>query len=348
MTVKKTVLTKAMDLVMEDFVCEGYELEIVPTKASIENKTGITIKGNDHEYIEANRMLKDLFQKKGEKFLINGISISINDVPKNKPINVEVKSKLGLSGRVNLKIYELNKKGGATIMIQKVSGGDFAHVKTLAIKVIKFLLDGIIDGSIEGDSFDKYRKKVVKADNKPSQEKNNKCQICDKLFKTAQGFKTHMKRVHKEDGKDCDASEKLFVTETDLIEHMEEDTEIFCNECTIVFNSVGDLKKHIELKHRDMSSPAAKKIKEDMKQSELKDNLDDEVEEKLKALERNSWEEMRLDHRVVETKVNEDEVENMTEYTEDERKKRMKQTFNGENENMEALNDERVLSKQRA
>ena len=51
---------------MEDLSCEGYNLEFVPVKASIESKTGITFKGKDGDYLAAQRMLKALMKKKGD------------------------------------------------------------------------------------------------------------------------------------------------------------------------------------------------------------------------------------------------------------------------------------------
>ena len=67
---------------MEDLICEGYDLEFVPVKASIESKTGITFKGKDGDYLSAQRMLKVMMQKKGERFTINGIDLAILDAPK--------------------------------------------------------------------------------------------------------------------------------------------------------------------------------------------------------------------------------------------------------------------------
>ena len=111
-----------------DEVTNGYELEIVPIKAAEENKTGITIKGKDVEYLEAHRILKAFFQTRGQKYLINGTEIRIVDLPKNKLIKVEVKQKGGMSGKVNLNIYEVNTRGGATIMIQNSCHARLQHV----------------------------------------------------------------------------------------------------------------------------------------------------------------------------------------------------------------------------
>ena len=104
---------------------EGYDLEIVPNKASDENKTGITIKGSEIEYLEAHRILKNFFRVRGQKFNINGVDLRIVDLPK-KLIKVEVKSKTGLSGKVNLNIYDVNKRGQAvtTSTLRGAAGQD--------------------------------------------------------------------------------------------------------------------------------------------------------------------------------------------------------------------------------
>ena len=121
---------------------EYYEWILTPKNASEENK------GNDTEYINAHGKIVALFKKRGEKFIINGIEMSIADKQKNKPINFEIKSKKGFTGKVNLKIYDKNNRGTATMLITKPSGGDIDHCKVLAFDVIKFLLDEIISGNI--------------------------------------------------------------------------------------------------------------------------------------------------------------------------------------------------------
>ena len=49
---------------MDDFDCEGYGIETVPKMASSEEITGITIKGKDMEYLEAQKMLKSFMKNK--------------------------------------------------------------------------------------------------------------------------------------------------------------------------------------------------------------------------------------------------------------------------------------------
>ena len=123
----------------------SYECNLFPKNAGEENKTGIVIKGNDSLYINASKMLSEFFSVKGEQFHINGVDLTVADTPKNKPISMEVKDKGGLTGKANLKIYEVNMRGSATIMVTKISGGEMSHVKVLAFSVIKFLLNKIID-----------------------------------------------------------------------------------------------------------------------------------------------------------------------------------------------------------
>ena len=74
---------------------------------------------------------------KGERYLINGIEIAIADNPQNKPIIVEVKPRVGLTGKANLKIYNKNGRGVATILLTKAKGSKMLHVHTLGLLVIK-------------------------------------------------------------------------------------------------------------------------------------------------------------------------------------------------------------------
>ena len=80
--------------------------------------------------------------------MINGIEIAIADNPQNKPIIVEVKPKIGLTGKANLKIYNKNRRGSATILLTKAKGSEMLHVQTLGLEVIKHVLDGIISGKL--------------------------------------------------------------------------------------------------------------------------------------------------------------------------------------------------------
>ena len=59
-----------------------------------------------------------------------------------------------MSGKVNVRIYGVNKQGLSTMMVQKVSGGNITHLKAVAFGVIKYLLDGIIDGESDNDEIE--------------------------------------------------------------------------------------------------------------------------------------------------------------------------------------------------
>ena len=86
---------------MDDYECRGYEIEMIPKSASEDDKTAITFKGNDSEYIAAQKVLKATLNRKGERFLINEIEISITDTPKNRPMIIGIKPKEGISGKAN-------------------------------------------------------------------------------------------------------------------------------------------------------------------------------------------------------------------------------------------------------
>ena len=208
----------------------NFEWSLTPHNASSESKTGITFKGKDTEYIHAHAKLAEMFTTKGESFLINGIEIRISDVPKNKPLIIEVKPKNGLSGRSNLKIYSINKRGGATIHITKVSGGNLLHSKILAFDVIKYLLDNLISGNITDDDMVGFKKINLSKD-------DNKCTICDKKFSNQQGLKVHKTKVH--------AEEKSFN----------------CDDCESSCKTKSELEKHTNEIHVMVSSPESKKLK---------------------------------------------------------------------------------------
>ena len=238
----------------EDQDQDYYEWSLTPQNASEENKTGVSFKGRDIEYINAHGKIVELFKKKGEKFALNGIELSIADKQKNKPINIEIKSKKGFTGKVNLKIYDVNNRGGATMLITKPSGGEMAHVKLLAFDVIKFLLDNIISGNITDEHMAGYKVKVVEAEIK------NKCVVCEKVFTTENRLQLHLSKFHASNGNKCD-------------------------DCEEEFYSLDDLEKHRIRKHSIENSPEAKKIriledKGDKVELEMMD-IDVQVEEKV-------------------------------------------------------------------
>ena len=220
---------------MDEDECRAYEIELVPKLASDEDKTAITFKGNDSEYVAAQKLLKGILNKKGERFLINEIEISITDTPKNRPMIIGVKPKDGITGKANLKLFQINNRGGATIMTQRAKGGDNITVRALGIKVIKYLVNGLKAGSIKEKDFQKFKiKNQIVADNRSKSEFENMCQICEKGFRTEQGVKLHMNRIH-EGVIRCNACIKTFQNESEMKIHMnrvhEHERETKCESC---------------------------------------------------------------------------------------------------------------------
>ena len=277
---------KSMEDTELEFDCEGYDLEIVPKTVSNEEKTGITIKGKDSEYLEAQKKLKEFIKNKGERFLINGIEIEISDTPKNKPMIVGVKPRDGMSGKANLKFFDKNNRGGATIMIQKAKGGDGDLVKILGIKVIKYLLDGLMAGDIKEADLQTFKIKTKTVTG------NKNCHICGREFRTEQGIKTHIKRMHVDVGSiECTKCEKTVQTQEEIDLHMKRvhtggaecktcgmsfqrkqelhlhmsrihgKEEIYCEVCRVFLKGEEEYKKHLELEHCVVMSPVAKKRK---------------------------------------------------------------------------------------
>ena len=63
----KVEVKKPEDEEINDF----YDWELVPTVYPDESKTGVTFKGDSKEYVKAQGMVLELFNKKGAKYFIN-------------------------------------------------------------------------------------------------------------------------------------------------------------------------------------------------------------------------------------------------------------------------------------
>jgi hypothetical protein len=111
-----------------DFNHDHYEINLTPNLAADKSKTGISFKGSDETYIEAHKHIVGII-KKGDRYLINGVEISIMDAPENKPAVIEVKLMSGLSGKANIRIYNTG-----TIFISNRSGNKLSLQKSLHLK----------------------------------------------------------------------------------------------------------------------------------------------------------------------------------------------------------------------
>ena len=208
---------------------------------------------------------------------------------------IGVKPKDGISGKANLKFFEVNNRGGATIMTQRAKGGDNTTVKTLGIKVIKYLVDGIIDGTINEEEIQKFKIKNQSVTENRFSVSWKKCQICEKGFRTEQGVKLHVNKMHVGDiryttcGKTyktereiklhinrvheqekqikCEICEKDFKTNHEFRIHMNRvhpgQDGIYCEVCRIILKGETEFRKHSELEHSEVVSPHAKKRKHD-------------------------------------------------------------------------------------
>ena len=334
----------------------NYDIEVTPVNASIENKTGITFKGNNEDYLDAHGKLLELMNEKGERYLINGIEIAIADNPQNKPIIVEVKPRVGLTGKANLKIYNKNGRGFATILLTKAKGSKMLHVRTLGLQVIKYMLDGIIAGKLE-------TKDIVKLKGKIQKKIHGKEELCEKEMKRNPTISKHILNVHEtENVSKCTKCEKIYPTDQKLISHMrkehKKEDEIQCKNCNKVFEFVGDLEEHSLTNHKSTKLPAPKKLRisDSLPKNKNEDTIimDDEElsqtnETQLEELEKKSFEEERMNHREIEVQINEEEVENMGELKENEKNKKMieKLRIKIELEKRAKMNDEKVLLKQK-
>ena len=66
---------------VDNDINEYYDCVMTPNNAPVDNKTGFTFKGSDVEYLKGHKVIMEMVQKKGDRFVINGSEISIVDNP---------------------------------------------------------------------------------------------------------------------------------------------------------------------------------------------------------------------------------------------------------------------------
>ena len=93
------------------------------------------------------------------------------------------------------------------------------HVKTLAFKVVKYLIDGIIDGEIKEDDLNRFKESMTKPD---EDELNMYCDKCRKNFKTKSGMRIHLENIHGiQQEACCESCGRVFKTKRGMIKHIE-------------------------------------------------------------------------------------------------------------------------------
>ena len=238
----------------ESLQSDYYDFVLTPITAAEDGKNGVTFRGSDEEYFKAHKMIGEMTKTKGEKFLIKGVEISIADAPVNKPATISIKTKNGITGKANIKIYSKNRRGNASILVTKVRGGTIKDVSNLAFKVVKPLLDEIISGEITLDDI-----KQMKINKTDKNQIKKICGKCEEIFPSQDKLKEHIK-THK--GKN--------------------EIGYFCGDSSKPNEELG---KHGQEEHDGVCSPNAKRLKEETKIENEKNTIEDmDVDDELLTL----------------------------------------------------------------
>ena len=113
-------------------------------------------------------------------------------------------------------------------MLSKTKDSELLHVKALAFRVIKYLLDGIIDGEIKECDFDRFKME----ENESPKEDLLTCKICEKSFKTKNGVSIHRARMHPELKKNGSNDSEAIVRASKVEEGVK------CDKCSFTFNKL--------------------------------------------------------------------------------------------------------------
>ena len=180
-----------------------------------EEPTSVRFKGKKAVFVQSVQSLNDLL-KRGDEISVNNVLFKVMDtrkMPHGTEYDIE-STKNKDKGISVLKVYGPNQKKGCTVMICKSREYDNKFVSTLAIDIIKYLLDNfeVTDG--------------WKDISRVSNVKKPSCKLCKKSFCNERNLKVHMKKFH---------------TNSNIIK---------CGICDITVRNGDELKVHNENNHQ--------------------------------------------------------------------------------------------------
>ena len=229
----------------EDEECDFFDVAFLPKNCTEDEITGVCIKGDSTEFKEASKRLSEMMSKVKARYVIEGREVKTLSVPKLAPLTIEVKTIKGEVGRAGIKFYTSKKN---TIMITKQAGQDNVFVKTLAMKVVKKILVGLISGEMSEHTLKNLTIEF-------------KCNYCNKVFYTKQGMANHTKKSH-EDIKH-DIITKLVETkpkkELEVIGKRKRDTTKHCDVCEFASSSESIMTKHMLNHQKEKMSKIGRK-----------------------------------------------------------------------------------------
>ena len=301
-----------------------------------------------------------MLNKSPKEKTVGDIKLRVLDVEKEgaggKLAHIEITDKEG-KGQAKLTTWSPNTRNKmATIQVGKSNKGQLRHVDILATKVVRPLLDKLMNG----ETVKNLAKTFFKDPKIVSPCETFDCTICGRVFKMERYMKSHMTKMHgtihklarhEETEQDGDSS------------HIKPEQSVSkSDQCGFKTMSKPKLKRNKKKpdKHTSPASPERKKIKlaSDMSKEiveEIIESIQDtedteaETDKELKNMETISFEEKRVDDQLMDTKTEEeklsdqndekirkkqlkiDEEEKLQQIAKDRNMQILKQAQNGEN-----------------
>ena len=235
-----------------------------------ETPKGYTFKGKSKMMTYSLGKIKQIL-KKGTEKEINSVKFIVLDVKLVGGATQTVIQMIDKDGRGNAiaDLWGPNKRKECTILLKKSKEYDERFVKVLAKQIIQPFLDCIISGK----SLDTLLKTSKKS------REQNKCDVCNKVFKSPKYLKVHRSKIHTVSKNNCEQCEYSDQNKIKLREHMK----------TIHGDASGDPTMDVEATSNEentnitiVDTPSTKK-------------------RALKSLEEISWEEKRIDDLLMDT-----------------------------------------------
>ena len=225
---------------------EHFDVCFFPEKEkNIENKQGITLKGNTDEYNDAFDGLKDIIWiKDGAEKVFNNKNFKFSNFKVEKDClkaMVNLKLDNGEVGRTMLSMFN-----SRTMMLSRQKKSDIKYAMSFAKDVLVPLTKGLICGNVKINDLDKIKENLTTVKNCAGREK---CPVCKGEFGNILELNQHVNMMHGNKIYNCELCSITVMFLDNLIEHIldeHSDSKRKCGFCKEELRTMVNINQHIE------------------------------------------------------------------------------------------------------
>ena len=244
-----------------------YEFSFWPKTGTLDSMDGCKLEATDDDTVEAFNKIYDSMWRKGTVTSASKVSLKCTRVIKGQGNGAH----FVVDGARILIQYHNSGKKTKSLQVSRLKGADSHHL-LLAVKVLKHIIDGIMEKAFTGAKFASLFRSASFIEKMKAKEY---CVNCGVNYKTMAGSKLHkcsvVNGILKE--YDCQLCDESFACESrrqkhELVAHGIDGRAWSCNECDEEFLNGDEFRLHNKQKH---DIPPSKKVKENQGDTESMD-----------------------------------------------------------------------------